>query len=87
MNALVINPQSSYQAMTGTMVKYACAQTVTSDSEYVQVFAMATKRFRLLPLCILQRMANAKIEQDIVSNTSLRQKIITSAKKHSAAPY
>jgi hypothetical protein len=57
MNAIVINPQSSYQAMTSTMVKSACAQTVTSDSEHV--FAMATKKFRLLPLWILQRMANA----------------------------
>ena len=78
MNAIVINPQSSYQAMTGTIVKSACEQTVTSDSEHV--FAMATKKFRLLPLWILQRMANAKIEQDIVSNTSLHRRIITSAK-------
>jgi hypothetical protein len=60
MNAIVINPQSSYQAMTGIIVKSACVQTVTSDSEHV--FAMATKKFRLLPLWILQRMANAKIK-------------------------
>ncbi len=62
------------------MCVQVCAQTVTSDSEHV--FAMATKEIRLLPLWILQRMANAKIEQDIVSNTSLHQRIITSILLH-----
>jgi hypothetical protein len=47
MSTIVINPQSSYQAMTGTIVKSASAQTVTSNSELVSV--MATKKFRLLP--------------------------------------
>jgi hypothetical protein len=67
------------------MIKSSSATTVTSDSEHV--FAMTTKKFRLLHLWILQRMANSKIEQEIVSNTSLHQRIVTSAKQHSAASY
>ncbi len=51
---------------------------MTSDSEHV--FVIATKKSRLSSLWILQRMANAKIEHDIASNTSLHQRIVNSAK-------
>jgi hypothetical protein len=76
MNAIVINPQNSYQAMTGTIVSIS-AQAVVSDYEHV--FTIATKTFHMLPLWILQRMANAKIEQDITSTSSLLQSIVESA--------
>ena len=76
MNAIVINPQNSYQAMTGKIV-FTSAQTMNSDYEHV--FTLATKTFHMLPLWILQRMANAKIEQDITSTASLLQSIVESA--------
>ena len=76
-NAIVVNHQSSYQAMTGTIVNKS-TRTVTSGSE--DVFAMAITTCQQFPLWILQRMANAEIVQDITTNSSMLQSISDSAK-------
>jgi hypothetical protein len=50
---------------------------VQDDSE--RVFTIATNAFEALPIWMLQRIANAKIAEDIESNPSLLQSIVESA--------